>query len=72
MALDHEGIDLTSESQARLWLEQRIRSQDDYWVSRLIYVLDQLIMAYDFPLIWKDRDGIWGNGNCMTRTLIKH
>ncbi|KAK2930490.1 hypothetical protein FoTM2_010831, partial [Fusarium oxysporum f. sp. vasinfectum] len=45
MALDHEGIDLTSESQARLWLEQRIRSQDDYWVSRLIYVLDQLIMA---------------------------
>ncbi|KAM5527056.1 hypothetical protein FOXYSP1_20568 [Fusarium oxysporum f. sp. phaseoli] len=48
MALDHEGIDLTSESQARLWLEQRIRSQDDYWVSRLIYVLDQLIMAYDF------------------------
>ncbi|KAG7411952.1 hypothetical protein Forpe1208_v009601 [Fusarium oxysporum f. sp. rapae] len=45
MALDHEGIDLTSESQARLWLEQRIRSQDNYWVSRLIYVLDQLIMA---------------------------
>ncbi|KAH7471991.1 hypothetical protein FOMA001_g13814 [Fusarium oxysporum f. sp. matthiolae] len=48
MALDHEGIDLTSESQARLWLEQRIQSQDDYWVSRLIYVLDQLIMTYDF------------------------
>ncbi|KAG4279168.1 hypothetical protein FPRO04_13668 [Fusarium proliferatum] len=48
MTLDHEGMDLTSENQAKQWLEQRIRSPDDYWMSRLVYVLDQLITAYDF------------------------
>jgi hypothetical protein len=48
MTLDHEGIDMASESQARQWLEQRIRSLDNYWMSRLVYVLDQLVMAYNF------------------------
>uniref|UniRef100_A0A0D2XRY5 Uncharacterized protein n=2 Tax=Fusarium oxysporum (strain Fo5176) TaxID=660025 RepID=A0A0D2XRY5_FUSOF len=46
--LDHENLDLTLESQARQWLEQRILSPDDYWMSRLVYVLDQLVVAYDF------------------------
>ncbi|KAK2471143.1 hypothetical protein H9L39_17374 [Fusarium oxysporum f. sp. albedinis] len=67
MALDHEGIGLTSESQARLWLEQRIRSQDDYWVSRLIYVLDQFIMAYDFPD--PENDPVPADGSTATQSL---
>ncbi|MBE3045386.1 hypothetical protein IMZ48_23115 [Candidatus Bathyarchaeota archaeon] len=47
VALD-DGVDLSSESQSRRWLEQRIRLPNDHSVSRLMYVLDQLIMAFDF------------------------
>lgn len=48
VALDYDGIDLASESHARQWFEQRIRSPDDFWVPRLLHVLDQLILAFNF------------------------
>lgn len=48
MAQDSDGVDLTSEKQARQWFEQRIRSSKDFWVPRLVHVLDQLILAFRF------------------------
>lgn len=48
IAIDHHSIDLTSERQARRWLEQRIRLPDGFTVPGLLCVLDQVIMAYKF------------------------
>ncbi|KAF5261492.1 hypothetical protein FOXYS1_7818, partial [Fusarium oxysporum] len=48
MALNYDGIDLASEKQAKQWFEQRILLPGDFWASRLVYVLDQLITAFDF------------------------
>ncbi|KAG7408489.1 hypothetical protein Forpe1208_v012076 [Fusarium oxysporum f. sp. rapae] len=70
MALNYDGIDLASEKQARQWFEQRILLPGDFWASRLVYMLDQLIIAFNFqkserqapkqPLNWK-RSARWGN-----------
>lgn len=43
-----DGVDIADEKQARRWFEQRVRSKDNYWVPRLLHVLDQLLMAFNF------------------------
>jgi hypothetical protein len=48
IALDYDSIDLTFEAQARRWFEQRIRTHEGFWVSRLVLVLDQLLLAFKF------------------------
>lgn len=47
MILEHDGVDITSECQARRWFEGRIKV-GDRWVSQLVYVLDLLMVAFKF------------------------
>ncbi|KAK3896487.1 hypothetical protein C8A05DRAFT_20543, partial [Staphylotrichum tortipilum] len=50
LVLDHYGVDLGDEKKAKGWFEQRVRSTDGYWVSRLLHALDLLILAFDWQL----------------------
>lgn len=50
LVLDHHGMNLGNEKEAKRWFEQRVRSTDGYWVSRQLHVLDLLILAFDWRL----------------------
>ncbi|KAH6628948.1 hypothetical protein F5144DRAFT_329383 [Chaetomium tenue] len=50
LVLDHSGVDLGSEKEAKGWFEQRVRSTDGYWSPRQLHALDLLILAFDWRL----------------------
>ncbi|KJZ69798.1 hypothetical protein HIM_10816 [Hirsutella minnesotensis 3608] len=48
MALSYDGVNLASNAQAKSWFEQRIWLPQRAPVSRLVYALEQLLMAFNF------------------------
>ncbi|KAJ6439229.1 hypothetical protein O9K51_08641 [Purpureocillium lavendulum] len=57
MTLEQDGVDITSELEARRWFEGRVRlgGPDAFWASNMICVLDQLLSAYKFQYSTKKR-----------------
>ncbi|KJZ68000.1 hypothetical protein HIM_12612 [Hirsutella minnesotensis 3608] len=57
VTLELDGVHLSSEEQARRWFQGRIRlpgggGSGDYWVSNVVIVLDQLLLAFN----WERRE----------------